>query len=263
VIPELRIALSLRRGQKPRRHVRLRHGRTHYNVEVSFRAIIFDFDGLIIDSETPLFDIWREIYVQHGATLTLDEWQHALGTQGGFDPYADLAARAGHMLDRDEWVPRVRDEHWRRCETQPLLPGVAARLDEAHALGLRTAVASSSSDAWVSPWLERHELRDRFDAICTRDDVTAVKPAPDLFLLAAERLGVAPDQCVVFEDSPNGLRAARAAGMWAVAVPNVLTRPLALPSNDLVLTSLAERTLADLRRLFAARPLCDTTRRRP
>ena len=80
----------------------------------------------------------------------------------------------------------------------------------------------------------------------TREDVEHVKPAPDLFLLAAARLGVPPAACVVFEDSPNGIRAARAAGMRCVAVPNALTRALTLPGADLVVGSLAEAGLADL-----------------
>jgi HAD superfamily hydrolase (TIGR01509 family) len=217
-----------------------------YNRSVPLSALIFDFDGLIIDSETPLFVIWQEIYRDHGATLTLEMWQHALGTQGGFDPYQDLETRAGVILRREDWVPRVRDEHWRRCEAEPLLPGVADRLAEARAQGLPSAVASSSGRAWVGPWLERHGLSETFGAVCTRDDVTAVKPAPDLFLLAARRLGVEPGACVVFEDSPNGLKAARAAGMRAVAVPNALTRPLPLPAHDLRLASLAEMTIAEL-----------------
>jgi HAD superfamily hydrolase (TIGR01509 family) len=221
---------------------------------VPFSAVIFDFDGLIIDSETPLFRIWQDIYRDHGAELTLDMWQHALGTQGGFDPYAELTARTGVVLEREGWVPRVRDEHWRRCEDEPLLPGVVDRLAEALSLGLPAAVASSSSSAWVAPWIARHGL-DRFvAAVCTRDDVAAVKPAPDLFLLAGARLGVAPARCLVFEDSPNGLLAARAAGMWAVAVPNALTRPLPLPDHDLALRSLAEMTLADIGRRLTARP---------
>ena len=106
-------------------------------------------------------------------------WQHALGTQHGFDPYADLAARSGVTLSRDEWVPRIREEHWRRCEDEPLLPGVADRLAEAAAMEMPAAVASSSSSAWVKPWLERHGLASGFATVCTRDDVKAVKPAPD------------------------------------------------------------------------------------
>ncbi len=105
-----------------------------YNGPVSFRAVIFDFDGLIIDSETSIFDIWSEIYRDHGGELTMDQWRHALGTHNGFDPYAELARQTGVQLSRDTWVPRVRDEHWRRCEDEPLRPGVLDRLQEAEAL---------------------------------------------------------------------------------------------------------------------------------
>ena len=85
-----------------------------------------------------------------------------------------------------------------------------------------------------------------FDAVCTRDDVRRVKPAPDLFLLAADRLGVDPAACVVFEDSPNGLRAAHTAGMKTVAIPNGLTRGLPMPAPHLALDSMADMTTADI-----------------
>jgi HAD superfamily hydrolase (TIGR01509 family) len=217
---------------------------------VPFSAIILDFDGLVIDSETPLLCIWQEIYTQHGGTLTMDHWQAALGTHHGFDPYAELERQTGVVLSRERWMEHVRVEHWSRCEAEPLQPGVRDRLEEARDAGLGTAVASSSSRAWVEPWLSRHGLRDLVDVVCTRDDVARVKPAPDLFLLAADRLGVEPPGCVVFEDSPNGLRAARAANMWAVAVPRGLTRRLPLPDPDAVIESLAAHTLAELRRML-------------
>lgn len=209
-------------------------------------AVIFDFDGLIIDSETPIFEIWAEVYRDHGGDLTLEHWRHALGTHNGFDPYAELQRQTGTVLDRVAWASRIRDEHWRRCETEPLRPGVAARLAEAETLGLPAAVASSSSAEWVGPWLERHGLGSRFRAICTRDDVTRVKPAPDLFLLAARRLEVAPAACVVFDDTPNGITAAHAAGMWAVAVPGPMTCTLEFPRPHLALSSLADSTLGEL-----------------
>lgn len=210
------------------------------------RAVIFDFDGLIIDSETPLFDIWSAIYEEHGHALTLDDWQHALGTQGGFDPYADLSSRLARALDRETLAALVREQHWSRCGEEPLLPGVRERLEEAGRLGLGAAVASSSPSAWVDPWIDRHDLRRFVAVVCTRDHVERVKPAPDLFLLAAERLGVQPASCLVFEDSPNGLRAAHAAGMRAVAVPNHLTRGLESPVPCLRLESLADRSLEEL-----------------
>jgi beta-phosphoglucomutase-like phosphatase (HAD superfamily) len=134
----------------------------------------------------------------------------------------------------------------RRCEALEL-PGVRDRVDEGRAAGLKTAVASSSSTlAWVEGWLERHGIRALFDTLCTRDQVERVKPAPDLFLLAATRLGVAPERCVVFEDSPNGIRAARAAGMRCVAVPNPVTCALPMEGADVVLTSLGDCMLAEI-----------------
>jgi HAD superfamily hydrolase (TIGR01509 family) len=209
-------------------------------------ALIFDFDGLLIDSETPLLEIWQDIYRQYGCELTMDQWQHALGTFGGFDPYADILAKTGKGPVRETLQPTIRAQHFERCTAMPLMPGVAEVIADARAAGLKTAVASSSAEEWVGPFLRQHGLSSQFDAICTRDDVKQVKPAPDLFLLAAERMGVAPARCVVFEDSPNGLRAAHAAGMWAIAVPNALTKPLALPDPHLVLDSLAVKRLGGI-----------------
>jgi HAD superfamily hydrolase (TIGR01509 family) len=213
---------------------------------VKFRAIILDFDGLVLDSETPLFDIWARIYASHGQQLSLDDWQHALGTQGGFDPFAELVRRTDQPLDHGQLVAHVSHEHWRLCGSEPLLPGVRARVEEARTLGIGTAVASSSPAAWVRPWLDRHELSQMIDAVCTRDDVMRVKPAPDLFLLAADRLKVPAAECLVFEDSPNGVRAAHAAGMPVVAVPCGLTKSLPLASPTLMIESLADWTLPSL-----------------
>jgi beta-phosphoglucomutase-like phosphatase (HAD superfamily) len=107
----------------------------------------------------------------------------------------------------------------------------------------------------VDGWLRRHGIRDLLDVVVARDDVLQVKPDPELFLLAASRLGKAPRTCVVFEDSPNGMRAALAAGMRCVAVPNALTRALARPEVDLVLDSLAQRPLAEVLEALAALPV--------
>jgi HAD superfamily hydrolase (TIGR01509 family) len=218
---------------------------------MTFRAVILDFDGLILDTESPILDSWQREYRDHGCELGMEHWQHALGTMGGFDPFGHLLTLTGKTLDREETVKRVNERNWAECERLDLLPGVKDRLHEARALGLGTAVASSSTAEWVERWLGRHAIRHLFDVRCTREDVARVKPAPDLFLLAAERLGVPPETCVVFEDSPNGIRAAKAAGMRSVAVPNALTTQLVLPEPDLVVASLAERKLAEILAVFA------------
>jgi HAD superfamily hydrolase (TIGR01509 family) len=218
-----------------------------------FRALILDFDGLIVDTETPIFEAWHEVYRRHGHGLGLDLWQHALGTHGAFDPLAHLASLCGGRLDREAVQAEVRARTARGCDDLGLLPGVEQLLRDARALGLGRAVASSSSSGWVEGWLQRHGIRGLFDVIAARDHVSRVKPDPELFLLAASRLGVETRACVVFEDSPNGMRAALAAGMRCVAVPNALTSPLERPEVDLVLSSLAELPLAAILEMLGAR----------
>ena len=210
------------------------------------KAVLFDFDGTILDTETPEFEEWRSTFRARGHDLGLDVWQHSLGTVGAYDPCAHLADLTGTPFDHDALRQEVYARHQTRCEAQPLLPGVVDRLREARAAGLKTAVASSSLSEWVEGWLARHRIRDLFDAVCTREQVRQVKPAPDLFLLAATRLGVAADQCLVFEDSPNGISAARVAGMRCVAIPNPLTRHLPLGEADFVVESLADYSLAEI-----------------
>jgi putative hydrolase of the HAD superfamily len=218
------------------------------------RAIILDFDGLIVDTETPIYEAWLAAYRRRGHDLGLDLWQHSLGTHGGFDPLAHLDELCGGTLDRHALVAEVKAATAGRSEDLPLLPGVERLLRDARDLGLGRACASSSSSGWVEGWLSRHGIRDLFDAIATRDHVTRVKPDPELFLLAASRLGVPALACLVFEDSANGMRAALSAGMRCVAVPNGLTRGLERPPVDLVVASLAERPLSEILRALAAFP---------
>jgi HAD superfamily hydrolase (TIGR01509 family) len=234
----------LRADQGPRRPAR--GGARLRTPALEIAAVILDFDGLIVDTETPIFEAWLGAYRRRGQTVGLGEWQHALGTHGGFDPLDHLDSLVGGSLDREAVLAEVKSATAKGCEGQPLLPGVEVLLRDAKALGLGRAVASSSSCGWVNGWLERHGIRDLLDVVVARDDVRKVKPDPELFLLAASRLGVPSVACVVFEDSPNGMRAALAAGMRCVAVPNALTRPLARPPVDLVLDSLAERPLASI-----------------
>lgn len=219
------------------------------------RGLIFDFDGLIVDTESATYHSWRELYADHGQALAVAEWVRCVGSDfGGFDPFDELERRLGRSLDWDRLEP-ARVERARQLDSLlDARPGVRERLAEAAALGLPCAVASSSPRSWVQPWLKRLGVMERFRFICTKDDVARVKPAPDLFLLAASRLGVDPSQALVFEDSLNGLRAATAAGMRCLAVPGPVTAGLDFSTAVARLETLAEHRLEQLLNLASAGP---------
>ena len=216
------------------------------------RALIFDFDGTMLDTEWPAFQAWKAIFDRHGATLALRDWVTCVGSGAGFDPLTHLAAQLpGIALDRDAILAERLADKVRRIGDSPPMPGVLDRIREAQALGWRLAVASSSPAAWVLPHLDRLAVRDLFDAVRTRDDVAHAKPAPDLFLSAAAALGLPPACCVVFEDSLNGVRAARAAGMMVIAVPNRVTQQLDFREAHLQVSSLDAISLRGLPQLSA------------
>jgi HAD superfamily hydrolase (TIGR01509 family) len=129
---------------------------------------------------------------------------------------------------------------------QPPLPGVTEYLASARATGVKVAVASSSGFSWVAGNLKRLQLWDFFDVVCTQEDVESVKPEPDLFLLALERLSIQADQAVVIEDSPNGILAARRAGIFVIAVPTSISSQLDLSQANLIIPSLSALPLEKL-----------------
>lgn len=201
-------------------------------------AVVFDFDGTILDTETPYFYAWCEAYTEHGLELTVEEWATCLGTHGGFDPIEDLIAK-GVTFDADELLDRMRARKDELTDVDTLLPGIQEWILEAADLGLAIAVASSSSHEWVNGHLTRLALADRFGHVSCRREGVPAKPEPDLYLRACDALGVDPRRALAVEDSPNGVIAAKAAGMYCVAVPHELTASLDLSQADLLVPTLA------------------------
>ena len=212
-----------------------------------FRAIIFDFDGLIVDTEQPIYDAYRDVFQSLGVPLMLDTWAGIIGGTGHRDALFDyLEARLGRSIDREAVREQARAQSRRVTDNAPAQPGAPELIAEAKAAGLALAVASSSSRAWVSGHLDRLGLLPAFDVLCSRDDVERVKPHPALYLLALLRLGVEAQEAFAIEDSPNGVTAAKSAGLRCVAVPNPLTAQMPLAHADLRLPSLAGVTLAEI-----------------
>ncbi len=208
-------------------------------------ALIFDFDGLILDTETPEFDVLNEIYAEYDVELSIEKWGQIIGGSGAveFDPVSDIKQLTDVNIDHQPLLDRWRAEADARIAANPILPGVVDTLDEAEQCGLKLAIASSSPHSWVDTHLIRLGLFDRFQHIICADDVTHTKPSPDLFLLALSKLNVSADRALIFEDSPNGVKAANAAGIPVVAVPNPVTSQLRFKGENLLLGSLAEFSL--------------------
>jgi HAD superfamily hydrolase (TIGR01509 family) len=212
------------------------------------RGLIFDFDGLILDTEMPDYVSWQGVYREHGTELPLECWATILGgkAESDFDPYDYLEEQINKKIDREAiWIKRRKDyiEH---LESQPIMPGVEDYLRDAKEIGLAIGIASSSPENWVVGHLTRLGLIDHFDVVCTADDVENTKPDPALFIMTAEKMGVTADEVIILEDSPNGILGAKRAGMFVVAVPNPLTEQLDLSQADMVLNSLADLSLEAL-----------------
>lgn len=211
------------------------------------KALIFDFDGLILDTELPAFQSWQEIYEEHGCSLPLSEWAIALGTTTSiFDACQYLEEQVGRPVDRAALRERRQQRKLELTLLQAALPGVLDYIADAQRLGLRLAVASSSSRGWVADHLLRLGIYDAFVCLACSDDVARVKPEPELYLAAMKCLGVGAEEAVALEDSPNGITAAKRAGLFCVAVPNALTGQLSIEHADLQLASLADLPLAEL-----------------
>jgi HAD superfamily hydrolase (TIGR01509 family) len=216
------------------------------------RAIVFDFDGLILDTEEPVYRSWLEVYQAHGEDLPFERWVQIVGsTTAGFHPQHHLEERLGRPLPKEVLDRRIS----RRTEmvlAQKVLPGVERHIEEAKAMGLKLGVASSSTNEWVRGHLARLGILDRFDCMRCRDDVANAKPEPDLYIAVLDCLGVLASEAIAIEDSPNGVLAAKRAGLRCVAIPNSITAGLDLGQADVQLASLADVTLAELLRKLSA-----------
>jgi HAD superfamily hydrolase (TIGR01509 family) len=221
------------------------------------KALIFDFDGTILDTETPEFESWQAVYAGFGCELPLPQWVNTIGRghdQITFDPYAYLQSCAGKNINRDEVRARRRQLFAELLARQPLRAGVLEYIREAQEAGLRLAIASSSDRAWIEGHLARFNLLDYFEVVRCADDVVRTKPDPELYLSAVAALNLLPSEVIAIEDSPNGALAARQADIFCVTIPNPMTQHLIFHSPDLTLNSLESLPLRALLTALSSHP---------
>ena len=217
------------------------------------RALIFDFDGLIVDTESAIYQAWREVYLAHGHDLPLPTYVQCVGSVfGHYDPMVALESLLGKAVDWSTHLP-LKEARIRAGQVGlDTLPGIREILAQAAEMGLPCVVASSSHRTHVEGWLARTGIRHYFQFVRSRDDVARAKPYPDLFLAAADGLRLKPEETLVLEDSANGLRAAIAAGAPCLIVPSPVTEGSDFSEATHLLNSLAGITLQDLKTIHAS-----------
>jgi putative hydrolase of the HAD superfamily len=197
------------------------------------KAIIFDFDGTIIDTETAWYHAFRDAYKEHGVELTLEQYSGCIGTSlHTFNPYEYLMTDLNLPIDKRAFRELVHLQHSELMRSEQVRSGILDYLKDAQESGLKIGLASSSARAWIDKYLEQLEIAHYFECIRTADDVVKVKPDPELYRQTLAGLGVEASEAVAIEDSPNGARAASAAGMSCIVVPNAITKSLTFDKSD-------------------------------
>ena len=217
---------------------------------MKIQGLIFDFDGLILDTETPDLTAWMSIYSKYEGKFDFKSYISFIGKENQWHLPVEQLILQKPTLNKykifEEWQQIEKE----LIEKQPISSGVLDYLKKAKELGLKVGIASSSDRAWVSGHLMRLNIQNFFDTIHTVDDTGIPKPDPALYSLTLKSLGLCPKQVIAFEDSPNGISAAKAAGIYCVAVPNPVTNSLGIDHADLIINSLDKLSLIDLLNKF-------------
>ncbi|MCP1125120.1 HAD family hydrolase [Bacillus sp. AFS018417] len=209
------------------------------------KAIVFDFDGLIVDTETAWFAAYQEIVREYGGELPLEEFAKCIGTTDEV-LHTFLQGELKEKWNKEHIEEKVEILHREKMKLPVSREGVNEYLEEAKKLNLKIGLASSSSRKWVTNFLKELGLQKYFEVIKTKEDVLQVKPDPALYVSAVNELGVHPSEVIAFEDSVNGARAAVAAGLKCVIVPNEVTKSLSFETHHLRLNSMKDKNLAEV-----------------
>lgn len=207
-------------------------------------AILFDFDGTLVDTEWQIYLAWRNFYSREGQELPIEVYVQCIGSDfDTWSPKTHLESLTRRAFDWDALDLSRNQEIRASLAGQGAVEGARELLAELSGT-VPLAVVSSSSHDWVDGWLDRLDLTHFFDVTICRGDAPRIKPAPDLYLQAAKVMGLSPEKCLVIEDSVNGCLAAKAAGMQAYALPNRITRVSDFSLADRVFQTMPSLSIA-------------------
>ncbi len=212
---------------------------------MAFSAVLFDFDGVLVDTEWAIYQAWLRTFRAHGHELPLEVYTRCIGSDfATWSPKTHLQELSGLDFDWHDLDARRQEEILTELKHEGTMAGVIPLLEYLTRTAIRRAVVSSSSHQWVDGWLEKLAISPYFETVVCRGDAEQIKPAPDLYLEAARRLGLEPESCLVIEDSLNGVKSAKAAGMPVWVVPNRVTAGLDFATADRIFPSLVELAAA-------------------
>lgn len=218
---------------------------------MAIQGIIFDFDGLICDTESTELRAWEKLYEDYDVPFPFEEYQKTIGAVHNDEtPLWLLKKSLNDQINLSDAKAKLHQYHKELNEIEPLRPGVLDYLQDAKIMGLKIGLASSSPLSWVGFHLDRLGIREYFECIKTYEDVHQTKPDPQLFLLTLACLNLAATKTIALEDSINGVLAAKSAGLITIVVPNAVTSRFTFENADLILTSLEEKPLEKLIAIF-------------
>jgi HAD superfamily hydrolase (TIGR01509 family) len=215
------------------------HARQGISSGMNFAAVLFDFDGVLVDTEWAIYQAWLRTFEAQGHDLPLEIYTRCIGSDfATWSPKTHLEDLSGLAFDWHDLDAKRQEAIMADLAGEGTMPGVIPLLEKLAAMEIRRAVVSSSSHHWVDGWLEKLEFAGHFESVVCRGDAPRIKPAPDLYQEAARRLGLDPADCLVIEDSLNGMLAGKAAGMQVWIVPNRVTAGLDFSAADRIFPSL-------------------------
>jgi HAD superfamily hydrolase (TIGR01509 family) len=199
----------------------------------------------------PKYQAWSEVYDQYDQKLTLVEYSKCIGSSNSaFDPLENLLKIQPGIINTDQIKQIQQARELELLSKERILPGVQELIECAKQQGLLLGIASSSDRPWVIAHLNRLHLLNYFDSVLTENDVDMVKPHPELYTKTLDTLSIPPNQTIAFEDSPNGILAAKKAGLFVIGVPNPITLQLDLSLANKIFSTLKNVSINELNQLL-------------